>query len=212
LPPVRFSVKSERVKPGDTRSAAYAERLEGSGRGWKRLLDVQRPYRWHVRRLGLGYVLDLGCGVGRNLAHLGGRGVGVDHSAESVARARARGLTAYTPDEFAASEHARPAAFDGLLVAHVVEHMTSTEAATLVARYLPFVRPAGRAVFIVPQQAGFRSDPTHVEFFDAAALRRLATGLGLAVTRCYSFPFPAFAGAVFPHNETVLVAALPPAA
>jgi SAM-dependent methyltransferase len=194
---------------GDTRSAAYAERLAASGRGWKRLLDVQRPYRWNVRRLGLGFVLDLGCGVGRNLGHLGGHGVGVDHSAESTARARALGLTALTPDEFAASEHARPGRFDGLLVAHVVEHMTFAEAKALVARYLPFVRPGGRAAFIVPQRAGFRSDATHVEFFDAAALRRLAAELGLSVERCYSFPFPSLAGGVFPHNETVLVATLP---
>jgi SAM-dependent methyltransferase len=192
----------------DTRGAAYAERLERSHHGWRRLFDVQRPYRWNVRRLGLGFVLDVGCGVGRNLAHLGGQGVGVDHSAESIARARARGLAAFTPDEFAASEHARPGRFDGLLVAHVVEHMTFAEATALVTRYLPFVRPGGRAVFIVPQRAGFRSDATHVEFFDGAALRRLATGLGLAVARCYSFPFPALAGGVFPHNETVLVATL----
>jgi SAM-dependent methyltransferase len=193
----------------DTRGAAYAERLERSQRGWRRLFDVQRPYRFHVRRLGLGFVLDLGCGVGRNLAHLGGHGVGVDHSADSTARAQARGLLAFTPDEFAASEHARPGRFDGLLVAHVVEHMTFPEAAALVAPYLPFVRPGGRAVFIVPQRAGFRSDATHVEFFDGAALRRLATGLGLSVERCYSFPFPSLVGAVFAHNETVLVATLP---
>jgi len=197
------------VTTGDTRSAAYAERLAGSGRGWRRLLDVQRPYRWNVRRLRLGFVLDLGCGVGRNLEHLGGQGVGVDHSAESVARARARGLAAFTPDEFAASEHARPGRFDGLLVAHVVEHMTFPEAAALVRGYLPYVRPGGRVVFIVPQPAGFRSDATHVEPFDASKLRRLVTDLGLSFERCYSFPFPSFAGTVFPHNETVLVATLP---
>ncbi|HVU49741.1 MAG TPA: class I SAM-dependent methyltransferase [Polyangia bacterium] len=194
---------------GDTRSAAYAERLAASGRGWKRLLDVQRPYRWNVRRLGLGFVLDLGCGVGRNLGHLAGNGVGVDHSAESVARARAQGLAAFTPDEFAASEHARPGRFDGLLVAHVVEHMTFPEATALVRGYLSYVRPGGRAAFIVPQPAGFRSDATHVEPYDAAKLRRLAAELGLAVERCYSFPFPSLAGELFPHNETVLVARLP---
>jgi SAM-dependent methyltransferase len=193
---------------GDTRAAAYAERLEGFDRGWRRLFDVQRPYRWNVRRLGLGFALDLGCGVGRNLAHLGGRGVGVDHSEASVARARARGLEAFTPAEFRASAFAQPGRFDGLLVAHLVEHMTFPEARALVASYLPFVRPGGRVAFIVPQPAGFRSDATHVEYFDAPALQRLARELDLVPVRGYSFPFPSLVGEVFAYNETVLLADL----
>jgi SAM-dependent methyltransferase len=193
----------------DTRDAAYSERLQGYDRGWRRLLDAQRPYRWHVRRLELGFVLDLGCGVGRNLAHLGGNGVGVDHSATAVAHARARGLEAFTPEGFRGSSFARPGRFDGLLVAHVVEHMTAPQATALVAEFLPFVRAHGRVVFIVPQRAGFRSDATHVQFFDEAALRQLARDLGLEALRAYSFPFPRAVGAVFPHNETVLIAARP---
>jgi SAM-dependent methyltransferase len=194
----------------DTRDTAYAERLQGFDRGWRRLFDVQRPYRWNIRRLELGAVLDLGCGVGRNLMHLGGSGVGVDHSAPSVAHARARGLEAFTPEEFRASAFAQPHRFDSLLAAHVIEHMTFAEAEALVAEYLPFIRPGGRAVFIVPQPAGFRSDPTHVFFFGEPELRRLAERLGLTLRRCYSFPFPQPAGRIFPHNETVMVATLPP--
>jgi SAM-dependent methyltransferase len=190
---------------GDTRTTGYAERLETFDRGWRRLFDVQRPYRWNVRRLGLGFVLDLGCGVGRNLGHLRGHGVGVDHSEASVARARARGLEAFTPAEFHASAFARPGRFDGLLVAHVVEHMTFPEAKALVAGYLPFVRPGGRVGFIVPQRAGFRSDATHVEYFEVEKLERLARELGLVPARRYSFPFPSIVGEVFPYNETVLL-------
>ena len=193
---------------GDTRSSAYAERLEGYDKGWKRLLDVQRPYRWNIRRLGLGFVLDVGCGVGRNLLHLGGRGagVGVDHAAPTVERARARGLEVYTPEGFKASDHARPGRFDSLLSSHVVEHMKFDQALALIGEYLPFVRVGGKVVLIVPQEAGFRSDPTHVERFTAAALERLAHVLGLTPERSFSFPLPAIAGKVFPHNETILVA------
>ena len=81
----------------DTVGRDYAERLETlEGARWKRLLDVQAPYRWNLRRLGLGFTLDVGCGIGRNLLHLDRRGVGVDHNVASVEIARGRGCTAYT--------------------------------------------------------------------------------------------------------------------
>jgi SAM-dependent methyltransferase len=192
----------------DTRSTDYAQRLHGFDRGWRRLLDVQRPYRWNIRRLDLGFVLDVGCGVGRNLMHLGGAtaGVGVDHSAASVELARARGLQVFTPAEFQASEYARPARFDSLLLAHVVEHMPYAQAGALLKEHLVYVKPGGKVVLIVPQEAGFRSDTTHVEFFRKESLQRLAEACGLVVQKTYSFPFPEVVGKVFPHNETVLVA------
>jgi DNA primase len=51
----------------ETMAAAFdpaaAKRLRaGDPVWWKQLLDVQRPYRWHIRRLELGFVLDVGCG------------------------------------------------------------------------------------------------------------------------------------------------------
>jgi SAM-dependent methyltransferase len=195
----------------DTRSSDYAQRLHGFDRGWKRLLDVQRPYRWNIRRLDLGFVLDVGCGVGRNLLHLGGKtaGVGVDHSAASVELARARGLEVFTPAAFAASEYARPGRFDSLLLAHVVEHMRFAEAGALLKEHLGYVRPGGKVVLIVPQEAGFKSDATHVEFFRKESLERLAESCGLRPERSYSFPFPTAVGKVFPHNETILVARKP---
>src|SRR4051794_27828148 len=79
--------------PMSTEDAAYAYRLARLETvWWKRWLDVQRPYRWNLRRLEPGFTLDIGCGLGRNLSHLGGDGVGIDHNEESVATARARGL------------------------------------------------------------------------------------------------------------------------
>lgn len=196
--------------PGDTRATAYAKRLERiEGAWWKRALDVQRPYRWNLRRLGLGYVLDVGCGIGRNLAHLRGAGVGVDHNAEAVALARRRGLVALLPDEFRASPYATPGRFDTLLLAHVAEHMRHDEARELVASYLPYIRSGGKVVLITPQEAGFRSDATHVEFMDLDALERLARALGLATLRRASFPLPRIAGRVFRYNEFVFVARKP---
>ncbi|WNV74804.1 methyltransferase domain-containing protein [Geodermatophilus sp. DSM 44513] len=190
-----------------TAGADYAARLVAlAGAGWKQRLDVQRPYRWNLRRLGLGRVLDVGCGVGRNLAHLDGNAFGVDHNPTSVAIARERGLSACTPEEFAGGPHDRPGAFDSLLLAHVVEHVDHEVAVDLVRRYLPVLRPGGRVVFICPQERGWASDPTHVRFVDDADLAALSAELGLTVERSSSFPFPRPVGRLFPHNEFVVVA------
>jgi 2-polyprenyl-3-methyl-5-hydroxy-6-metoxy-1,4-benzoquinol methylase len=191
----------------DTAGAEYTRRLQRlSGARWKRLLDVQAPYRWNLRRLDLGRTLDLGCGIGRNLAHLDGSGaVGVDHNADSVHACRSRGLEAYTIEEFRASPHARAGAFDSLLAAHLMEHLSEPDGRSLLQEYLPYVRPGGQIVFITPQERGQTSDPTHVRFVDFAASAALATSLGLTVRRQYSFPFPRAAGTLFRYNEFVTV-------
>ena len=191
--------------PRDTREAAYAERLERlAGARWKRWFDVQRPYRWNLRRLALGRTLEIGCGIGRNLASLGPAAVGIDHNAHAVEIACARGFRAFLPDAFRASADAA-LPFDALLFAHVLEHMTRVDAAALVAQWLRQLRPGGKLLLITPQEAGFRSDPSHVEFMDFAALRALLADVGCEPLRAYSFPFPRLAGRVFQHNEFVVL-------
>lgn len=193
-------------RPG-TDAPDYTERLATKeSAGWKQRLDVQAPYRWNVRLLALGRTLDIGCGIGRNLAHLDGNGVGVDHNATSVALANERGHEAYTPDGFAQSPHARSGAFDSLLLAHVVEHMTEADALGLLRSYLPHVRPGGKVVLITPQEKGYTTDATHVRFCGFAEVAALCATAGLGVDRQYSFPFPRPAGKVFPYNEFVTVA------
>jgi SAM-dependent methyltransferase len=190
--------------------AGYTARLERlGGARWKLLLDVQAPYRWNIRRLRLGRTLDVGCGLGRNLAHLGGNGVGVDHNPTSVEVCRRRGLRAYTTEEFFAGGHARPGAFDSMLAAHLIEHMPADEAREVIGSYLPCVRPGGLAVFITPQERGYASDPTHVRWVGFAEAARLCRDLGLSVQRQYSFPFPRPVGKVFTYNEFVTVSRKP---
>ncbi len=191
----------------DTRDENYTRRLTMLERAWwKRAIDVQRPYRWNLRRLHLGVTLDVGCGVGRNLVALPPGSVGIDHNATSVAEARRRGLTVLEPSAFETSPHARRAGFDSLLFAHVIEHMGADDGRRLVETYLPYVRPAGTVLFICPQERGYAQDPTHVRFVDFAGLRALAEVSGLTVRRCYSFPFPRLVGRVFPYNEFVVMA------
>ena len=96
--------------------------------------------------------------------------------------------------------------FDGLLVAHVSEHMRPEEARALLTTYLPYLRPGGRVFLICPQERGFASDPTHTVFVDQAALAALAEELGLRTERQFSFPLPRRAGKLFTYNEFVTVA------
>jgi SAM-dependent methyltransferase len=196
------------VDEPSTRAPEYAARLAASTaprQGWRKWIDPQVPYRWNIRRLRLGRVLDVGCGTGRNLAHLDGDGVGVDHNATSVEMARSRGLRAHTTDEFPASPDAVAGGFDTVLFAHVLEHMTTDEATALVREYLRYVRPGGRVVVICPQQRGQRSDPTHVTYMPPTVIDAVLAGAGVQVERTASFPFPAVVGRWFTHNETIVV-------
>ncbi|MGI5126736.1 class I SAM-dependent methyltransferase [Pseudonocardia sp. CA-107938] len=193
-----------------TASAAYTARLTGRSRaGWKQRLDVQAPYRRNLQRLlGGRRTLDVGCGIGRNLVNLPAGSVGVDHNPHSVAECRAAGLTAYTVDEFLGEPPAAPL-FDGMLAAHLVEHLPAGEAGTVLKPYLPYLASGAVVVLICPQERGFASDPTHTVFTDQPMLASLAAELGLVVERQYSFPLPRFTGRVFTYNEFVTVARNP---
>ena len=189
----------------DTRSEAYAERLRTKGDArWKRLLNVQAPYRWNLRRQRLGRTLDVGCGIGRNMESLADGSIGVDHNEEAVAEARRRGHAALTTEEWAKSDLRVPGSFDSLLLAHVIEHMDEDSAVALLREYLPYLKPRGTVFFICPQERGYASDPTHVRFVDLPALDELARTVGLTPEAAFSFPLPRVAGRVFTYNEFCL--------
>jgi SAM-dependent methyltransferase len=191
-----------------TETSEYAELLADlQGARWKRYSP--NPYRWFLRRRHLGFTLDVGCGIGRMLGYIDGEGVGVEHNPASVEICRQRGLRAYLPDDFLASEYAVPGRFDALLSAHVIEHLRPDEATDLLATYLPYVRAGGRVLLITPQERGFATMPTHVTFTDTTALAGLCTAAGLLVRRERSFPLPRVAGRWFTYNEFVVEATVP---
>jgi SAM-dependent methyltransferase len=194
-----------------THGKEYADRLiRLQTAPWKRWLDVQALHRWNLRRLNPGFTLDIGCGIGRNLLHLRGHSVGVDINEYCVRAAKGRGLTAFTPDEFQRSaEYNRPDRFDTILLAHVAEHMTEDQTVALLTEYVPTLRPGGRLILIAPQEAGFRSDPTHLELMDFTRLARISDHLGFRPERSSSFPFPRWVGRFFAYNEFVVVSKKP---
>lgn len=169
------------------------------------MVPVQLPYRWNLRRWNLGFTLDVGCGIGRNLRNLDGHGVGVDHNRTSVEQARESGLCAYVTGDFFGTEFAKPGRFDSLLIAHVLEHVTNEEQEKLLATYLPFVKQGGKVVLITPQEAGYQSEPSHINFTDTKRLTELLKQQGCTPLSAYSFPLPRFGGSFFKHNEFVAV-------
>ena len=154
-------------------------------------------------------VLDVGCGIGRNLAHLAPRGVGVDHNGHSVQVCRQRGLVAFGTEEFRGTEYARHGRFGGLLAAHLIEHLPPDDAVAVLAGYLPYLAPGGIVVFICPQERGYATDPTHVSFTDFDGLANVTAQLGLTERQRFSFPLPRMAGKLFAYNEFTLVAVKP---
>jgi 2-polyprenyl-3-methyl-5-hydroxy-6-metoxy-1,4-benzoquinol methylase len=176
---------------------------------WKRVLDVQAPYRRKLRDLfGDREVLDVGCGVGRCLGHLAPHGVGVDHNKTSVQVCRDRGLTAFTTEEWPDTEYAKDGRFTGMLAAHLIEHMPRPEAVEILRGYLRYLAPGARVVFICPQERGYATDSTHVSFTDLDGLQDVAEQLGLVTEERLSFPLPRFAGKTFPYNEFIVVSSV----
>jgi len=174
---------------------------------WKRF--VPNPYRWWIRNLDLGFVLDVGCGIGRTLRYLDGHGVGVDHNESSVAYCVEQGLQAFTPDEFARSEFAVGTPFDALILLHVLEHLEGDDGDHLIGAYLKYVKPGGRVVLVTPQERGFASDPTHTQFVVDTDHVALCARLGLRVIRSRSFPLPRWFGKAFRYNEFTTIAQKP---
>ena len=196
---------TQSIEGGDTTSLAYANRLKTKQQvWWKRLLSVQAPYQWHLRQQQLGRTLEIGCGIGRNMASLAPGSVGIDHNPDAVDYVRARGFEALTTDEWALSELRTPESFDGLLLSHVLEHMTEDQAVVLIKKFLPFLRPGGAVFLVCPQEAGYRSDRTHVQFMDGAVLNRICRRVGLRTSKIRSFPLSRCFGKLFIYNEFCL--------
>lgn len=189
-----------------TKGADYAERLRRlSNERWKTALDVQRPYRWNLKRLQVGKTLDIGCGIGRNLRNLPKDSVGVDHNEHAIKTVKMAGFDAYTVEEFKKKKaYFKKNPFKTMLLAHVLEHMSTKDGTAIIKEYLPFVEE--KVVIICPQKRGFSTDETHVNYLTHQDIEKILESCGLTVVKSYSFPFYKKAGDFFAYNETVVVA------
>jgi len=184
----------------------YAERRLRAENAWweaaaRRAAAVPRA----PAKPALGLVLEVGCGIGRNLDHLRGTSVGVEHNRRAVEIARGRGLNAFTAEDLRASPWATPGRFDSLLFSHVLEHMQAAQATELVRGYLDLLADAGRVVAVTPQEPA--SVPIRRTWSSWTSMRSKecsaapASGRGPILVSA-----PRLAGVVFKYNEFVTIA------
>jgi hypothetical protein len=203
-------------RPADrptTQHADYTQRLQRLEQArWKRLLDVQAPYRWNVRRLCPAGCSTWGAGSGAPGPLRLTAPWGSTTTPHSVAVARERGCTAFTPDDWPrAGSSAEPASYDTLLAAHLLEHLARGEAPR--CSLLPAaVRPGGRVVLVTPQELGWRSDATARALGRADRAAPDRPGARAAGRHAAVVPFRAPAGRVFRYNEFVQVSTVPASA
>jgi SAM-dependent methyltransferase len=129
-----------------------------------------------------GHVVDVGFGQGYFLeeaAALGLRSTGVDRDEQLVRAARARGLTAFQADAQEIGS-AVADAVDGVMVAHLIEHLAPDAVEDLLHQLAAVVRPSGIAVFATPNPRDWRvisewfwNDPTHVRPYTRGAVSQL---------------------------------------
>lgn len=192
------------MKPNKTNQPEYCQRLLGSDKRWKQILNVQYPYKRALEEMNLGKTLDIGCGVGRILQWLAKDSIGVDHNPSSIEVCLSKNLNAVTSkkfDELTSSNEIKLKSFDNLLIAHVLEHLEENEQKEIIESYLPFLKKNGGVLIITPQEAGHASDPTHVTFTDFKRVKEILGELNLEVTSQKTFPLPRVFGRYFKYNE-----------
>jgi 2-polyprenyl-3-methyl-5-hydroxy-6-metoxy-1,4-benzoquinol methylase len=194
------------LKKSLTEESAYTKRLISlSENQFKKIFQVQLPYKIRIKKIISGRTLDIGCGIGRILKWLPENSIGVDHNPDSVQFCRKNGLDAWTTQDFEVLFNSKEK-FENLLFAHVLEHLKSEEQTKIVEKYLKFLAPKGKVVIITPQIRGYKSDSTHLTFTDDARIVKILHDNGLKVISNKSFPLPKFFGKYFKYNEFQIIA------
>ncbi len=185
----------------------YALRLQLiSRKRYKKFLRPVNPYRRNLRKLVRGNCLEIGCGIGRNLSYLDNpNNLGIDLNPFALDVARSLGHLVMLNTEFRLHDEYL-STFDNLLFSHVLEHMDQEAAIGLIKDYLPYLSKDGKLVIICPQERGFDSDPSHVEFMDFEKLSTIVSKCQMRVVSASSHPLPVVFSKAFIYNEFVVIA------
>ncbi len=127
-------------------------------------------------------VVDIGFGQGYFLEAARQRDIkamGIDRDEHLVSNARDRGLDVHQAD---ATEIAQlsDGLVDGVLAAHLIEHLTTVEVGRLLSEIAMVVRPGGLVVLVTPNfrdprvyTEWFWNDPTHVRPYTSACIQQI---------------------------------------
>ncbi|WP_123831213.1 methyltransferase domain-containing protein [Luteimonas sp. 100069] len=185
------------------------------------------PLRKWVRQLYLsraaslveGPTLDFGCGIGELLKKLPQGSKGLEYNAATVdyCRSQALDVSAYDgfSDNWSLTVFPAGQKFRSMVISHVLEHLENPMMVFEKLLHAAARLDIQRVLVIVPGQAGFRIDPTHLTFVD---LQMLTDGAGLAGTGFRPMKNSYFPGDLrligdwFPYHELQVLYARSPTA
>lgn len=177
----------------------YSEYLAGRGAVLRLLRRLMlRPLLKHFS----GRVLDIGCGIG-DVLRLYPDSIGVDADPGCVSFCRSQGLPCVL-----ASADTLPFgddSFDGVLLNNVLEHIERPEAVFGEVRRV--LKQGGVLVLELPGKKGYAYDPTHVRYWDRAAVSSFLAERNFTSVRTWFYPVPfEAAGDFLTHNKLRVVA------
>jgi SAM-dependent methyltransferase len=173
---------------------------------------VRRAYLRSAARQVQGRTLDFGCGVGELLEKLPAGSKGLEYNLATVAYCKQLGLDveAYDGfiDDWSLSVLPPGERFESMVISHVLEHLDAP--VQVLNRLLKAGQRLGirRVLVIVPGQAGFKIDATHVTFVDRNMLcgAEVLADTGFVVDAAHYFPGNISGiGDWFPHHELQVV-------
>jgi len=145
---------------------------------------ARRPFFQSLAPLLRGKVLDVGCGLGEFSRYYPGEYCGIDSNRFCVEYLQAQGLDCQVG--FAEQIPYPDGSVDGVLLSHVLEHLDQPQQA--IAEIRRVLKPGGTLLVITPLQAGFKKDPTHKIYYQAANLNPLLQAEGFTVRRNWRYP------------------------